>query len=179
MIKVTTPRLTLIAATAAIARADVADRELLAELLGADIPPSWPTHDMKDVQELFATSLESGDIEPGFCHWYVVMDGALCGGTGCFGNPDAAGQVTAGYGIVPELEGQGIGTEAFGGLVGWFSATGRVRTIRATAFERHHASVRILQKNGFTCFGVSPDDATASEDDRQGRGRLMIWQRAL
>ncbi len=179
MIKVTTRRLTLIAATAEIARADVANRARFADLIGAAVPPSWPTHDMKDVQEIFALALERGEIEPGFCHWYVLMNGALCGGTGCFGNPDASCQVTAGYGIVPELEGQGVATEAFGGLIGWLAASERVRTVRATTFERHYASERVLEKNGFSNLGVSPDDAVASEADRQGRGRLMIWQRAL
>jgi [ribosomal protein S5]-alanine N-acetyltransferase len=175
--KVTTQRLTLIAATAEIARADVADRARFGESLNAVIPPSWPTHDMKDVQELFAQMLETGRVEPGFGPWYMVMNGALCGGLGCVGNPDAAGAVTIGYGVVPELEGRGIASEALAGLVEWLDKTDRVRTIQATTFERHFASVRILEKNGFTCRGVSPDDASAAESDRQGRGQLMIWER--
>jgi [ribosomal protein S5]-alanine N-acetyltransferase len=177
MIKVATDRLTLIAATAALARADVGDRARFSELLGARVPPSWPTRDVIDVQELFAQWLERGEVEPGFCHWYIVMNGSLCGGTGCFGNPDAAGLVSVGYGIIPEREGQGIATEAFGGLIDWLAKSGRVRTIRATTFERHHASVRILEKNSFTCLGVSPEDGAASDADRRGRGCLMIWQR--
>jgi [ribosomal protein S5]-alanine N-acetyltransferase len=179
MITVTTDRLSLIAATPELARADVTDRTRFAAMLGAHVPDSWPTHDLKDVQELFAQGLERGEVEPGFGHWYMVMNGALCGGLGAFGNPDATGLVTIGYGVVPELEKRGIATEALGGLVGWLAKTGRVRTIRATTFERHFASVRILEKNAFACLGVSPDDGHASEADRQGRGRLMIWQRTL
>jgi [ribosomal protein S5]-alanine N-acetyltransferase len=175
--KVNTQRLTLIAATAEIARADVADRSRFGELLDAAIPPGWPTHDMKDVQELFAGMLERGDMEPAFGPWYVVMNGVLSGSLGSFGNPDADGAVTIGYGVVPELEGRGVATEALAGLIDWLRRTGRVRIIRATTFERHFASVRILEKNGFTCCGVSPEDAGAAEADRQGRGRLMIWER--
>jgi [ribosomal protein S5]-alanine N-acetyltransferase len=174
--KVNTQRLTLIAATAEIARADVADRSRFGELLDAAIPPSWPTRDMKDVQELLAGMLERGEMEPGFGPWYVVMNGALSGSLGSFGTPDTDGAVTIGCGIVPELEGRGVATEALGGLIDWLQKTGRVRTIRATTFERHFASVRILQKNGFACRGVSPEDASAAEADRQGRGRLMIWE---
>jgi ribosomal-protein-alanine N-acetyltransferase len=176
---VTTPRLSLIAATAALASADASDRAAFIGLLGARVPPSWPTHDMKDVQEVFALALERGEVEPGFGPWYIVMNGALCGGLGCFGNPDTAGMVTLGYGVVPELEKQGIASEAVQGLIGWLAKSGCVRTTRATTFERHFASVRILEKNGFACLGASPDDHEASEDDRQGRGRLMIWQRTL
>lgn len=179
MIAVTTLRLTLIAGTAALARADVSDRAAFGGLLGAVVPESWPTHDMKDVQEVFAQALERGEVEPGFGPWYIVMNGALCGGLGCFGNPDAAGMVTMGYGVVPELEKQGIATEAVQGLIGWLAKSGRVRTIRATTFESHFASVRILEKNDFFCCGVSPEDGEASEADRQGRGRLMIWQRTV
>jgi ribosomal-protein-alanine N-acetyltransferase len=175
--RITTSRLTLIAATAELARADASDRAHFSALLGAVVPTSWPTRDMKDVQELFAQNLERGDVEPGFGPWYMVMNNVLCGGLGSAANPDDTGTVQIGYGVVPELEGRGIATEALGGLVKWLEATGRVRTIRATTFELHFASIRILEKNGFSCLGVSPDDAQAADSDRQGRGRLMIWQR--
>jgi RimJ/RimL family protein N-acetyltransferase len=78
---------------------------------------------------------------------------------------------------VPECEGQGIASEALGGLVAWAAASGRVTQMRATTFERHWSSIRVLEKNGFVCLGVNPDDAQAAESDRQGRGRLMIWRR--
>ena len=45
------------------------------------------------------------------------------------------------------------------------------------AFQRHFASIRVLEKNGFVCRGLSSEDAAASEADRQGRGRLMLFVR--
>jgi hypothetical protein len=54
---IVTQRLTLVAATAALGRADVADRAAFARLLGASVPSSWPIEVMKDAQEHFAHAL--------------------------------------------------------------------------------------------------------------------------
>jgi len=179
MLAIATPRLDLIAATAEVARADVADRAAFARLLGATIPDSWPIEVMKDAQEPVARALERGEAPLGFSMWYVVEDGILRGVIGCYGAPDSEGEVTVGYGIVPEAENRGLATEALRGLVGWLRATGRVRAVRATTFESHTASVRILEKNEFVCVGISPDDAEAPDSDRRERGRLMIWRREI
>jgi len=65
------------------------------------------------------------------------------------------------------------------GLLEWASDTRRVKRVHATTFERHVASVRVLEKNRFSCTGASSEDAAASERDRQGRGRLMLFVRQL
>jgi RimJ/RimL family protein N-acetyltransferase len=109
--------------------------------------------------------------------WYILRGHDFVGVVGAYGPPSADGSVTVGYGIVPEAEGQGIATEALGGLAGWLLASGRVNILEATTFERHTPSVRVLEKNGFRCVGVSPHDAVAPDGDRQGRGRLMVWRR--
>ncbi len=136
---------------------------------------------MADVQEYFAAQLESGAVQPDWWAWYAVQQSprVLIGSGGFNGAPDSEGTVTLGYGVIPEAEGKGYASEIAGGLVAWAEAQGGVKRIHATTFERHHASVRILEKNGFVCKGVSSEDAAASEDDRQGRGRLMLFVRAL
>lgn len=95
------------------------------------------------------------------------------------GAPDSEGTVTLGYGVVSGFEGQGYASEILGGLIAWTQTQGGAKRIHATTFERHQASVRILEKNGFACQGVSSEDAAASEDGRQGRGQLILFVRAL
>ena len=179
MLTIKTQRLILIAATAELARADIVDRSTFSKLLNAQVPSSWPIEVMKDAQEPFAQALERGATTPGWGMWYIISAMTLYGTVGCYGQPDADGVVTIGYGIVPEAENKGIASEALAGLIGWLQATGKARMLRATTFEFHHPSIRVLEKNGFKCIGVSTDDALASEADRQGRGRLMIWERGV
>ena len=87
--------------------------------------------------------------------------------------------MTLGYCVVDGYEGRGYGTEMVAGLLYWASESARVRQVFATTFERHVASIAVLRKNGFECHGVSSEDAAACEDNRQGRGQLILWIRQL
>lgn len=168
------------AATAELARADVANRDLFAAILGAHVTAEWPIEVMRDAQEHFAHQLETGAAEPGWSMWYLLSrpePRRLVGVVGHYGMPTPDGWVTVGYGICPHDEGRGFASEALSGMIAWGRAYGQLRGWRATTFERHHASVRVLEKNGFSRTCVSPDDAEAPESDRQGRGRLMVWER--
>jgi RimJ/RimL family protein N-acetyltransferase len=184
-----TARLIGIAGTAVLARADASDRDSFVRMLGAVVTDEWPTADMRDVQDHFARQLETGAAAPGWMMWYLLARGAalpqlvgaalprLVGAVGHYGAPTSDGWVTIGYGICPSDEGQGYASEGLAGMIDWGRAAARLAGWRATTFERHGASVRVLEKNGFNCMGVSPDDAEAADADRQGRGRLMNWER--
>jgi RimJ/RimL family protein N-acetyltransferase len=178
-LRILTPRLELVAATAAIARADVDDRSRFADLLKATIPPTWPPSVMLDVRAYFATQLEEGHATPGWWTWYAVERASrtLVAGGGFTAPPNDAGIVTLGYSVAEGFEGQGYASALTGGLMQWCATTGQVRQVVATTFERHFGSIRVLEKNGFVCRGVSSEDAAASEDDRQGRGALMLYVR--
>lgn len=152
-------------------------------MLGANVTAEWPIEVMADVQEHFADMLERGIAEPGWLMWYLLgqVPGRearrLVGVVGHYGNPTPDGWATLGYGICPADEGRGFASEAVGGLLNWGRKAVALAGWRATTFERHVASVRVLEKNGFRCAGVSPEDGAASDADRQGRGRLMLWER--
>ena len=189
-LRIATARLDLIAATATLARADASDQPRFGALLQAEIPASWPPGVLADVQEYFADQLEKGFALPGWWSWYGLKrqagDGplqrsgqVLIGSGGFAGQPDSEGTVTLGYSITPGFEGQGYATEMVAGLLRWVAATGRVRRVHATTFERHAGSVRVLEKNGFVCRGVSSEDSGASDQDRQGRGKLMLFVRVI
>jgi RimJ/RimL family protein N-acetyltransferase len=180
-LRFSTPRLDVIAGTATIARADASDRARFSTLLDAVIPASWPPSTMADVQEYFAEQLEKGLALPGWWSWYAVLHAprtlVACGGF--MAQPDDQGTVTLGYSVTEGYERQGYATELTAGLLQWLAGTGRVKRVHATTFERHYGSIRVMEKNGFECRGVSSEDAAASEDDRQGRGSLMLFVREM
>jgi RimJ/RimL family protein N-acetyltransferase len=176
-----TPRLELVAATAVTARADASDRPRFAVLLEATVPPTWPPSVMADVLEFFARKHEEDPDASGWWNWYALERASrtLIGGGGFTGAPNDAGIVTMGYSIAAGYESKGYACELAGGLTQWAAETGRVRRVVATTFERHFASIRVLEKNGFVCRGVSSEDAAVRDEDRQGRGALMVYVREI
>lgn len=75
-------------------------------------------------------------------------DGRVVGGAGFHGPPDADGVVIVGYGVVPEEEGRGYGTEALLMLVDIARRNG-VRRVRGDAELDNRASQRVMEKAGF------------------------------
>ncbi len=182
-----TARLTLIAATASLARAAVSDHPRLARELSAIVPDSWPPPTLADVQEMIASTLEANPTAAGWVSWFIIArevpgidHPTLVGttGAGSLSGPPVPGQpIHFGYGILDEFHRRGIATEAAMALVNWVIRQPEVKTLRATTFERHIASIKILERCGFTCTGVAAEDPEAPESDRLGRGRLMEFLR--
>ena len=136
---------------------------------------------LADVQDYFASQLEKGAAVPGWWCWYAIQKSprVLIGSAGFTGPPDDQGTVTMGYSVTPGFEGLGYASEMAAGLIGWLLTSDQVKRVHATTFERHFASIRVLEKTGFECRGVSSEDAAASDDDRQGRGTLMLFVREM
>lgn len=179
MLEIFTPRLRLIAFTAESAAAAIADRARFAQLLSAAIPGDWPPVDLADVQGAIAAKLIADPTQTGWCGWYVIAkpgivgpEPTLIGSAGC-GSWGASPTLLFGYGLLPAFFGQGFASEAARAVIEWAFRQPGVTRVEATTFERHIASVKILERCGFIAQGVSPDDAAAPESDRQGRGRLI------
>lgn len=178
-----TPRLRLVPVSAPMADAAVNDLRRLKHLLNADVPDSWPPRDLADVQGLMADRLREDPTKAGWWGWYMIARptivgerATLIGSLGCT-RWGAEQRVQFGYGILPEFERRGLTSEAAETLIGWVFTQPGVDLVEATTFERHLASIRILERCGFECRGVSEQDATASEADRQGRGKLLVFER--
>ncbi|HEU5425724.1 MAG TPA: GNAT family N-acetyltransferase [Actinocrinis sp.] len=75
--------------------------------------------------------------------------GRTIGTAGFFGPPDAAGEVTIGYGMVEPEWGQGYGTAAVAELVEICRAHGGVSAVNADTDLDNIGSQRVLEKNGF------------------------------
>lgn len=168
--------------SAAAARGDVGT---LARLLGVRVPPEWPPIDLADVQGLLAEKLAAHPEEAGWWGWYVILESGPEGGPELIGSAGctrwgSGGTLHFGYGLLPAFFGRGLATEAATALMAWVVAQPGVDRVEATTFERHRASVKILQRCGFVDQGVSPGDGDAAESDRQGRGalHLFVWSRS-
>ncbi len=182
-LEIATERLVLKALTPASSRAAISDRPLFSRLLGAHVPEGWPPATMADVEGLMAAKVAEHADEPGWWGWYIVARPGvvnerptLVGSAGCsrWGPEDLP---HFGYGVLPEFERRGLATEAATALIEWVFGHPEVHRVVATTFERHYASIRILARCGFACRGVSPDDDKAAESDRQGRGKLLLFER--
>jgi RimJ/RimL family protein N-acetyltransferase len=90
-------------------------------------------------------------------HLHLRDTGELIGTAGFFGPPDEVGVVSLGYGVVPELRGQGYATEALEALLAHAWTDLRVRTVKADVSLENIASQRVLEKAGMV--RVSADDA--------------------
>ena len=162
MLRLATPRLELLPATAAVARAAVADRDALARLLDARVPAAWPPELMADHLEAFAHRVELDAGLAPWLPWYWVTraDRTLIGngGFGSYPAPDGTGKV--GYALVAEHQGRGYATEGLAALLEWaFSRPGLTRVVADTYPERAQ-SIRVLQKNDFRYAGRGDDEGS-------------------
>jgi [ribosomal protein S5]-alanine N-acetyltransferase len=164
-----TPRLLLIPATPEALRAELVGREALADVLGVDVPESWPPelYDADAVRWSLA-SLEEGRGADGWSLYYVVERpgpgerARLCGGGGFVSVPDATGTVELGYSIVPERRRRGYAHEMVEALVAWSFAHPDVRRVIAHTLPHLTPSIRVLESAGFTYVGPH---AAAGEAD--------------
>lgn len=155
---ITTPRLTLMPATVVSVRAEIANRDAFARLLQATVPDNWPPADLADALPVFLGWMENAPDQVGWFGWYALATSlpgtapVLVGGGG-FKGPPAEGTVEIGYSVLPQYEGRGYATEMVEALVRWaLDHPGVLRVVAETEWA-NPASVRVLQKVGFTQTG--------------------------
>ena len=113
--------------------------------------PSYPRRDDVDA----ATLVREGDEHATWGPRHVVLGHQAVGSIGCFG-PPTDGETEVGFGLVPDVRGQGIATEALRALVGEAVQAG-VR-LRASVAPDNRASLRVLARCGFTELRGSNED---------------------
>jgi RimJ/RimL family protein N-acetyltransferase len=185
-LRLQTPRLELVAATAEMLQADLAGRKELAEALGVDVPDAWPPVNWErgPIEYLMGWMQKRPDA-PGWFAWYCTLlpstfgrgaggegmnelkkqsnppnQNTLIGGLGFLGPPNAAGETEMGYSLLSDFHRQGYGPEALSALVDWaFSQPGLDMLIIRTA-PHHRPSIRVAKKLGFQFVGPGPDPDT-------------------
>jgi RimJ/RimL family protein N-acetyltransferase len=89
-------------------------------------------------------------------------DGAVVGHCGFHGAPEDVGRAEIGYTVLAAERGRGFATEAARALID-YAATGKVATVFATVAPGNAASLRVVQKLGFTQTGVQTDEIDGEE----------------
>ena len=168
--RLTTPRLTLWAATfPEMAAAAEDDHAVLSLLLGANVPADWPPRlndDGRMALEGFKFVREILKQHPslvGWWGWWVVLRGSwptLVGAVSPKGPPDREGTVEVAYGIVDSHHGEGLATEATQALIEWVKRDPRVRRIVAETFPSMAASIAVMEKCGMLFLGEGSEPGT-------------------
>ena len=160
-----TTRLELIPATAELLRLEDSEPLALATPLNAAIPEDWPPEEVRGVLGFFADQMDSGVTGDGWVPYYWIAhtgDGAppVLVGSGGFMSKPKSGVVEIGYGTLKQFQGLGYATEAVLALTGWALSRPGVSRVVADALPENRASVRVLQKAGFTEAGPGADTGT-------------------
>ncbi len=155
--KLETERLTLVGATSELLELDSTDRTALWKELGSRAPKSWPAPLNDDNSLLFSLSYAKKNRGSPWGSYYFLLKepfGAIVVGNGGFkGAPDSDGIVELGYSIIPEYHGRGLATEATEALTAFALSQPDVKIIRGETLPDLKASIRVLEKNGFTFVG--------------------------
>jgi RimJ/RimL family protein N-acetyltransferase len=127
---------------------------------------------IRAASEDFLKRLQSA-TEPDPWLWgFAVVDcqNKVIGMAAFKGAPDADRTVEIAYGISPAYQGRGYATEAALGLIQFARDSGRVSRVCAHTRPTNDASIRVLEKCGFTLVGE-----TAEIQD----GPVLRWERLL
>jgi ribosomal-protein-alanine N-acetyltransferase len=165
--RIRTPRLHLVAATAALLRAELAGPDALAAAVGARVPPDWPPelYDRDAVRYSLRAAEASTHDPPRWGSWYVVEPspqggpGTLVGVCGFHGPPTPDGDVEVGYGLLPAARGRGYATVAARALAALAFADPAVRRVVAETLPHLGASIRVMVRAGF----APADDPSSPE----------------
>ena len=139
---------------------------MLARLLDADIPASWPPEllDETTMDEFIRIQAEQSD--PHFCSWYWIrdeQDRVLIGSGGIASVPGEPDTVMIGYSILWEFQNRGYATEAVHHLVSFIITLPGIRRILATTYPELKASISVLEKSGFVPDGITDGGAGMEE----------------
>jgi uncharacterized repeat protein (TIGR04076 family) len=87
-----------------------------------------------------------------YTYWLLVLEEEkrIVGGMGFKGPADERGEVEIGYGTNDDDRNQGYMTEAVTGVVAWALDQPAIRSVRAETANTNVASMRVLNKVGFT-----------------------------
>ncbi len=160
-----TQRLELIPATAELIRLEASVPLALAAPLNATIPVDWPPEEVRAVLGFFADQMDAGVTGDGWgiYYWIAASDNdapPILVGSGGFMSKPSGGQAEIGYGTLAQFQGRGYATEAVSVLTDWALSQPEVSVVVADALPENAASVRVLQKSGFTEAGPGGEEGT-------------------
>jgi ribosomal-protein-alanine N-acetyltransferase len=154
----TTERLELKPLPAKVAALLPEDKDEAATLLGATLPTTWPEPNLLGLLRLRPPVSPAAEA---FGVWVMIESAArvVVGDIGFKGPPDEAGAIEMGYSVTPDRRRRGYATEAAGALAQWALRQPHVRLIVARCAPDNVASIRALERVGFTrAIGAAPGE---------------------
>ena len=138
------------------------EREVAAEILGADLPPSWPNDD-----DRWLLGFRRKQMAPGVADWLVraivrAEDRAFIGHIGFHGPPED-GVAETGYTIFEPYRRNGYAEEAVRALFNWATTEHGVHHFRASVGPNNEPSLALVKKLGFIQTGVQWDERDGEE----------------
>ena len=161
-IHLTTPRLVLLGADAALLQADRTSPEALADAAHCIVPSNWPPeHHDQDVIDWVRRGLEHIGPHAPWRFYYIQLrePATLIGTCGFKQAPDASGCVEVGYSVLTQFQGRGIATEAVMALMRVAFEAGAAE-VAAETFPSLPASLRVMAKCGMSKVGAGADPGT-------------------
>lgn len=161
-----TERLEIVPGTPALGRAELNDRRLFGELLGAAVPSAWPPPENDEHTMTFFTEyVEKNPNGVGWAAWYILLRAAdgqptVIGTCGFTAKPDDTGTIETGYSILEEYQRQGFAPEALTALVDLAFSHAAVTRVIAHTFPALRPSIRVLEKCGFSFVGPGTEEGT-------------------
>ncbi|NMB79696.1 MAG: GNAT family N-acetyltransferase [Methanomicrobiales archaeon] len=134
------------------------DYPCLAHLLGAAIPASWPPPLLDHEALVQFVALATAGNDPFFVSYYWIQKGPQPGfqtliGSGGACSGETPGTVIIGYSVLDEFQNRGLATEALRAMIPAIFSWRGVERITAATYPSLTASIRVLEKCGFTCAG--------------------------
>jgi [ribosomal protein S5]-alanine N-acetyltransferase len=151
----------LVRPTLAILDAAVDDEAALGRLLGCSVAPGWDVFPGALRRARDAVAADTAGTRWG-TRLFVLAEPRTLVGLGGFKGPPRDGAVELGYAIAPGYEGRGLATAAVHALLAEAFADAQVRAVVAHTLPERNASVRVLEKAGFTLEGEVPDEGVGT-----------------
>ncbi len=160
-----TDRLELVPATLPLLETAQAGDAAIARALQAAIPASWPP-EFYGPQSLEFTRerLAQGPEQAGWwLHWFVLREPRTLIGYGGFkGPPTEDGTIEIGYAIVDDHQRKGYATEVTAAMIADARTRATVRRVLAETMPDRTASIRVLEKLGFTLLGPAAEEGVVA-----------------
>jgi RimJ/RimL family protein N-acetyltransferase len=127
-------------------------RNELEELVGAELPWTWPSRAL--VEQVFEASLEAIRANPETRLWgdrlIVTREEhpKVVGSVVFHGRPGGDGVCEVGYGVEDTSQGKGYASEALVACIDWALAQPECKRVVAKTSTWHKASIRVLEKVG-------------------------------
>jgi RimJ/RimL family protein N-acetyltransferase len=160
-------RLDLISMSPAFLEASLMEHRVeAARLLGAALPPDWPTGAERQLRRRLEQLTRDPTEQPWLLRAMVPRedpDRRLVGYINFHAPPGPEAWVEVGYRVLPEFRRRGYAQEAVEALFDWATREHKVHRFRASVSPGNQPSLALIRKLGFSKIGRQWDDEDGEE----------------